>query len=71
MYNIYVQCRESDDLYLGKHGHQMAVAKSHWAKGIEQEFAGKARQGNRINQFNYIKNFEYDSVKMIRQTIDR
>ena len=55
----------------GSPGDQMAVAKSYWAQGIEQEFAGKARQGDKINQFNYIKNFEYDSVKMIRQTIDR
>ena len=55
----------------GVPGDQMAVAKSHWAKGIEQEFAGKARQGDKINQFNHIKNFEYNSVKMIRQTIDR
>ena len=28
----------------GSPGDQMAVAKSHWAKGIEQEFARKARR---------------------------
>ena len=40
----------------GSPGDQMAVAKSHWAKGIEQEFAGKARQGDRIYQFDCIEN---------------
>lgn len=49
-----------------------------WQRVIGQKESSKnllerqgVRQGDKMYQFDYIKNFEYDSVKIIRQTIDR